>query len=142
MPALQYNRSLAYFISIILFDGYEFSKACSIKFLDKPDRTLDVNSYEISVIHSSFWDDIKSYNYNIDSCNDISHMYFFHDEFYVASLEIVDYKNYVLFEETFNQQNTFLDKEMELENAVLCFKGKEDISDLLEEWKPLGKGCY
>lgn len=120
----------------------KFPCACDISILDKPDDALDIYSYEINVIHTSFWNYISEYNYNIDIQDGISHMYFFNNEKYVASLEVVDYENYILIEEVDNQQNKLLlGREFALENIKLCFEGKADIDELLQEeiWKPLGK---
>ena len=77
----------------------KFSLYCKIDELEKPDKDLSVYAYEINVINVKFWDYIKDYNYNINKEDDISHIYFFQNEEYIASLETVDYENYILMEE-------------------------------------------
>lgn len=119
----------------------KFPLYCNIIELEKPDKALNVYAYEINVINVIFWDYIKNYNYNIDMEDDISHMFFFKKETYIASLEIVDYENYILIEEPISLQNKFLyNKELLLENNLFCLEGKSDIDELLQEesWKPLG----
>lgn len=118
----------------------KFSLCCSIDILNKPDETLDIYAYEINVTCDWFWSYIKDYNYNIDIVDALSHIYFFSSERYVASLELVDYENYILIEEVEEQQNELLlDKALTLENIQLCFEGKTDIDGLIQEdWKPLG----
>lgn len=118
----------------------KFPLYCNINELERPDRDLNVHAYEINEINSIFWNYIKDFDYNINKENDISHMFFFQSDEYIASLEIVDYENYILIEETNNKKhNIFLNNELILENNRLCLKGKSDIDDLLqgESWKPL-----
>lgn len=119
----------------------KFSSFCNVNELEKPDETLDIFAYEMEVINVAFWNYIKECNYNIDVEDDISHIYFFHGKRNIASLEIVDYENYVLIEQPVNQENIFLiQKEMILENTQFCVEGKSDIDDLVqgESWRPLG----
>ena len=120
----------------------KFQKYCIINQLGKPDETLDIYTYEINVVNFLFWDYIKNYNYNID-VDDISHIYFFNNEKYIASLEIVDYENYILLDISTIQERKLLqgDDSLILENIQLCSAGKADIDELLREevWKPLGK---
>lgn len=120
----------------------KFSSCCNISALGKPDESLDVYMYEIKVINVVFWHYIKDYNYNIDIMDSISHMFFFNSEKYIASLEIVDYENYLFIEEPITHgEKLLLNKTLIQENIQLCFKGKADINELLQEesWKPLGK---
>lgn len=120
----------------------KFPFGCNISVLEKPDETLDVYAYEINVVNIEFWGCIKDYNYNIDIMDDISHIFFFNNEKYIAALEIVDYENYLFIEEPiFNEGNLLLNKTLIKENIQSCFKGKGDIDELLQEdsWEPLGK---
>ena len=120
-----------------------FSSHCTVKELKKPDETLDIYAYEIKQIDVEFWNSIKEYNYNIDIGDDVSHMYFFNGERNIASLEIVDYENYVVVENPVNQENIFLfQRDMILENVQFCIKGKSDIDELVQGkgWEPLGCG--
>ncbi len=119
----------------------KFPLYCNINELERPDEVLSIYAYEINVINVGFWDYIKEYNYNIDIADDISHIFFFYGKRNVASLEIVDYENYVLIEEPISQEDKFLfKKELILENIRFCAEGKSDIDELLQEesWKPLG----
>ena len=119
----------------------KFSHYCNIYELEKPDEVLNVYAYEINVTNMMFWNYIKEYSYNINQANDISHIYFFKKEKYVASLEIVDYENYILIEEPIKQKDIFLLKEeLANENYRFCLEGEADINELLQEesWKPLG----
>lgn len=121
---------------------FKFPSYCDISVLEKPDETLDVYAYEINVINVLFWNYIKDYNYNIDIMDNISHIFFFNDEKYIASLEIVDYENYLFIEEPIvHEEKLLLSKKLIQENIQFCFKGKGDIDELLQEesWKPLGK---
>ena len=119
----------------------KFSLCCSINQLKKPDKYLNVHAYEINIIDVGFWDYIKDYDYNIDNEEDISHMFFFQNEKYFASLEIVDYENYILIEDSV-EHKLFLREQFMLENNRFCLEGKSDIEALLkkESWKPLGDG--
>ena len=120
----------------------EFPLYCNISILEKPDIDLDVYAYKINVTNSWFWDYIENCNYDIDEANDISHIFFFYDEKHIASLEIVDYENYVLLEEDITYKDKLLEnKEMVSENVQLCSKGGADIEGILQEesWSPLGK---
>ncbi len=122
--------------------GSKFPLYCDVKELEMPDELMRVYAYEINVIEVAFWNYICIYNYNIDIEDDISHIFFFCENRKVASLEIVDYENYVLIEEPINQKDKFLSNEkLILENIQYCFKGKSDIEDLVQEgkWKPLGQ---
>ena len=88
-----------------------------------------------------FWNYIEEYNYNIDAENDVSHMFFLNGDRNIASLEVVDYENYVLIEEPISQEDIFLfQKEMIIENIQFCARGKEDIDEIArgERWQPLG----
>lgn len=118
----------------------KFSKWCKISVIDKPDDTLDIYSYEIKITDNLFWTYIINFNYNIDIDN-ISHIYFFSGEKYIASLEVVDYENYILIEEFDNNQSKLLlSGELASENIQLCSEGKSDIDALTQEtWKPLGE---
>lgn len=120
----------------------KFPSSCNIIELEKPDEALNVYAYEISVINVVFWDYIKHYNYNIDIMDNISHMFFFNSERFIASLEIVDYENYLFIEEPItHEEKLLLNKDLIYENIQFCFKGKVDIDELLQEenWKPLGE---
>lgn len=119
----------------------KFPLYCNINELDMPDKLMKIYSYEINVIDVAFWDYICGYNYNIDMEDDISHLFFFYEKRNVASLEIVDYENYVLIEEPISQEDKFLSNEkLILDNIRCCSEGRSDIDDLLQEenWKPLG----
>ena len=120
----------------------KFLSYCNILLLKKPDELLNVYAYEIKVTNIAFWDYIKEYNYNIDSANDISHIYFFYNDKYIASLEIVDYENYLVIEEfAAHKKKLLLNKKLVQENIDFCFKKNADIDALLQEerWKPLGE---
>ena len=115
---------------------------CNISILEKPDKALDIYAYEINVENVLFWNYIANGDYSIDRADDISHMFFFYGEISIASLEIVDYENYVLIEGDAVQNDRLLaNKAMVSENIQLCFKGKADIEGLSqqESWKPLGE---
>lgn len=119
----------------------KFPLYCNIIELEHPDEFLDVCAYEINVVNDTFWNYIKEYNYNIDVSDDISHIYFFDQEKYIASLEIVDYENYVLIEGFDNIKNeSFFGKDLKIENLRFCTERKLDIDKLVQEesWKPLG----
>ena len=114
---------------------------CNIQELESPDVALDIHAYEINVADTVFWTYIKDYDYNIDNKNDISHIFFFSEKRYIASLETVDYENYVLIKEPVSHKGTLLpEKELLSENIQFCNEGKSDIDGLLqgESWKPLG----
>ena len=69
-------------------------------------------------------------------------VFFYHYEKYIASLEIVDYENYVLLEDDIAYKDKLLEnKAMVSENVQLCSKGEADIEGILqrESWNPLGK---
>lgn len=120
----------------------KFPLYCDVKELQMPDELMRIYAYEIHVIEAAFWNYIYTYNYNIDIEDDISHSIFFYEKRDVASLEIVDYENYVLIEEPINQKDKFLSNEkLILDNIQYCFEGKSDIEDLVQEgkWKPLGQ---
>lgn len=74
----------------------KFPVCCNISSLEKPDEALDVYAYEMNVINVVFWDYIRDYNYSIDILDDISHIFFENGEKLIASLETVDYENYLL----------------------------------------------
>lgn len=138
---LQCNKIIVYSRMTYNIISYEFSLYCNITPLAKPDESLDVYAYEIDVTNAMFWEYIDNYNYDIDILNVISHIYFFYGSRHVASLEVVDYDNYILIEEPVKQMEILLtDKDMILENIQLCSEGKADIDELLqnESWKPLG----
>lgn len=119
----------------------KFSSYCNINELEKPDKILDIFAYEINIINIDFWDYIKEYDYNIDIEDDISHIFFYCEKKSIASLEIVDFENYILIEEPISQEIKFLfEEDLLLENIQACIKGKSDIDDLVqkENWKPLG----
>ena len=118
-----------------------FSRFCNVDILEKPDKTIDVYAYKIEVVDIGFWNYIEEYNYSIDAENDVSHMFFLNGDRNIASLEVVDYENYVLIEEPINQEDIFLSlREMIIENMQFCVKGKEDIDEMArgERWEPLG----
>lgn len=120
----------------------KFPLYCDVKELEMPDKLMKVYAYEINVIEVAFWNYICIYNYNIDIEDDISHIFFFYEKRNVASLEIVDYENYVLIDEPINQKDKFLlNEKLILDNIQYCFEGKSDIEDLVQEgkWKPLGQ---
>lgn len=117
-----------------------FSPYCVINELEMPDRELNVYAYEMSVNNIMFWDYMKEYNYNID-IDDISHIFFFYGKKLIASLEIVDYENYIFIEEPVDRIDKFLIcRELISENIRFCIRGTSDIDHLLrgEIWKPLG----
>ena len=117
-----------------------FPLYCKIGELETPDEEQNVYAYEIDVGNVEFWNYIKEFNYSID-VDDISHLFFFCEKRHVASLEIVDYENYVLIEEPVDQIEIFLiKKELVIENIQFCAEGKSDIDELLQEesWRPLG----
>lgn len=119
----------------------KFPRYCNIDELEKPDKILNIFAYEINVINVLFWNYVEDYNYNINIADDISHIFFLYGKRNVASLEIVDYENYVLIEEPINSENKFLsNKKMLLENIQFCVDGKYDIDSIVQEedWKPLG----
>lgn len=119
----------------------KFPLYCNINELQSPDELLDIYAFEINIFNIAFWEYIKEYNYNIDIADDISHIYFFWGNRNIASLEIVDYENYVLIEEPISHDDIFLlNRKLILENIQFCSKGKADIDDLLqgEGWKALG----
>lgn len=119
----------------------EFPLYCDIGILEKPDRELDVYVFKIDITNILFWNYIANFNYDIDRANDISYIFFFSAEKYIASLEIVDCDNYVLLEEDVTQKGKLLENNtMVSENIQLCFHGKADIDELSQEesWKPLG----
>lgn len=119
----------------------KFPLYCDINELRKPDERLNIYAYEINVNDIVFWDYIEEYNYNIDIEDNISHLFFLDGEKDIASLEIVDYENYILIEAPINRVDKFLlDKKSILDNIRYCMKGKSDIDDLVQEeyWKPLG----
>lgn len=58
-----------------------------------------------------------------------------------ASLEVVDYENYLIIEEfVAHKEKVLLNRKLVQENIELCLK-KADIDALLQEerWKPLGR---
>lgn len=119
----------------------KLSLYCNIDVMKKPDEALNIYAYEIVVLDNRFWNFIKEYDYNIDVEDDISHMYFFNGSKNIASLEIVDYENYIFIETPVKQENIFLlQKEMIKENIQFCINGKLDIDEEAceEEWEPLG----
>lgn len=123
----------------------KFSLYCNISELKKPDETLDVHAYTINVMDSEFWNYIKNYNFNIDITDNISHIFFFSSEKHMASLEIVDYENYLFMEEFIAcNENLSLNENLIQENIRLCIKGKADVDELLqgESWKPFGNTLY
>ena len=119
----------------------KFSLYCNVEVIKKLDEALNVFAYEIKVFDIRFWNYIKEYNYNIDFEDDISHMYFFNESKNIASLEIVDYENYIFIESPVIQENIFTGhEEMIKENIQYCINGKSDIDDQAsgEGWEPLG----
>lgn len=138
---LQCNRIIVYSRMTYNMISDEFPMYCNINPLAKPDESLDVYAYEIEVTDAVFWEYIKNCNYDIDIPYDISHIFFFYGSRHVASLEVVDYENYILIEEPIKQMEILMeDKAMILENIQLCSEGKADIDELSknESWKPLG----
>lgn len=119
----------------------KFPLYCVIKELRLPDETLSIYAYEINIVDDAFWDYIQDYNYSIDVKDDISHIFFFYGKRNIASLEIVDFENYLLIEEPISEESKFLlERELILENLQFCAGGKSDIEELMqgEKWKPLG----
>lgn len=119
----------------------KFPLYCKISTLDKVDKDMDVYAYRMDIIDDKIWNYIKHYNYNID-INDIDYIFFYHKETYLASLEIVDYENYIFIETFFDgKSKLLLNREMLEKNIRLCYKGKADIDEALQEecWKPLGE---
>lgn len=85
---------------------------------------------------------IEDFNFNIDIIDNISYIFFFSSEKNIASLQIVDFENYLLIEEPIAHQEKLLLNEMLIqENIRLCINGKADVDELLQEesWEPLGK---
>lgn len=120
----------------------KFLSYCNISVLEKPDEALDVYAYEINIINSAFWNYIEDFNFNIDIIDNISYIFFFSSEKYIASLQIVDCENYLLIEEPIAHEEKLLSNEMLIqENIRLCIKGKADVDELLqkESWEPFGK---
>lgn len=136
------NKMIIY--SHMLYDIIcaKFPLYCTINEVEKPDTTLDVYAYEIKVTNKAFWNYIKNCNnYNIDMKDDISHIFFFSAKRKIASLEIVDYENYILIEDPINQEKIFWSQsELIRQNIKFCRKGVEDIEELVEgeNWQPLG----
>lgn len=119
----------------------EFFSYCDINVLEKPDESLNVYAYEINVINSTFWDYIEDFDFNIDATDNISYIFFFSGEKNIASLQTVDFENYLLLEEPIAHQEKLLLNEMLIdENIRLCIKGKADVDELLQEesWEPFG----
>ncbi len=119
----------------------KFFSYCNISVLGKPDELLDVYVYEINIINNTFWNYIEYYNFDIDNPDDISYIFFFSSEKNIASLQIVDFENYLLIEEPVaHQEKLLLDEMLIQENIRLCIKGKADVDELLQEesWKPFG----
>lgn len=120
----------------------KFPLYCTINELEKPDITLDVYAYEVKVTNKAFWNYIKDCNnYNIDMKDDISHIFFFSAKRKIASLEIVDYENYILIEDPINSEKIWgSQSELIRQNIQFCRKGVEDIEELVEgeNWRPLG----
>ncbi len=84
---------------------------------------------------------VRDYNYSIDILDDISHIFFGNGEKYIASLETVDYENYLFIEEPVaHEGKLLLNQTLIQENIQNCYNGKADIDELLqgESWKPLG----
>lgn len=120
----------------------KFLSYCNISVLKKPDESLDVYTYEINIIDSEFCHYIEDFNFNIDIIDNISYIFFFSSEKNIASLQIVDFENYLLIEEPIAHQEKLLLNEMLIqENIRLCINGKADVDELLQEesWEPLGK---
>lgn len=110
--------------------------------MKKPDEALDVYAYEINDINIVFWNYIREYNYSIDFLDDISHIFLKNGEKYIASLETVDYENYLIIEEPIAHEGKLLLNQILIqENVQNCYNGREDIDELLqgESWKPLGE---
>ncbi len=76
-----------------------FPQHCKISIQKKPDALLDVQSYRIKIEAAGFWRYMDQLNFDIDMADGISHLFFFEDKKCIASLEIVDYQNYVFFED-------------------------------------------
>ncbi|MCM1179689.1 MAG: hypothetical protein NC347_05505 [Clostridium sp.] len=120
----------------------KFLSYCTISALEKPDETMDVYAYEINVENVLFWNYVKDYNYNIDSRDNISHIFFYNNGSCIASLATVDYENYLVVEEpVIHEEKLLPNKTLIQENIQLCMKGKADIDGLLqgEDWEPLGR---
>lgn len=119
----------------------KFPLFCNINKLQMPDEEMNIYSYEIDILDPAFWDYMKGYNYDINIADDISHIFFFDGERNIASLEIVDYENYVLIEDPVGHYDIFLhNRELLSGNIQFCSDGKTDIDDLSQEesWKALG----
>ena len=119
----------------------KFPLYSDINILEKPDKLLDVQAYEIEIIDVKFWTYIEAFNFDIDAVDDISHIFFFNHKKIIASLEIVDYENYILIETSVPfKDRLILPKKMALENIQVCNNNKADIDDMTqnENWSILG----
>ena len=124
----------------------KFALYSNVNILEKPDKLLDVQAYEIEIIDVKFWTYIEAFNFDIDAVDDISHIYFFNHKKIIASLEIVDYENYILIETSVSFKDRLtLSPQMALENIQVCNNNKADIDDMTqnENWSILGIGrCF
>ena len=113
----------------------------NINILEKQDKLLDVQAYEIEIIDVKFWTFIETFNFDIDAVDDISHIFFFDHKRIIASLEIVDYEKYILIENSvpFKDRLT-LPPKIALENIQVCINNKADIDDMTqnENWSIMG----
>lgn len=53
----------------------KFPLYSNINILEKPDKLLDVQAYEIEIIDVKFWTFIETFNFDIDAVDDISHIF-------------------------------------------------------------------
>lgn len=69
----------------------------------------------------------------------MSHIFFFDHKRMIASLEIVDYENYILMETSVPLKDRLtLPPKMALENIQVCINHKADIDSMAqnENWEP------
>ena len=82
------------------------------------------------------WDIVRDYNFNIDSLDSVSYMFFEKDGVNIAELELVDYENYLIIEKEIGISDLHNYIHDTSNNALLCQKGYQDINFLIEgEWK-------
>lgn len=112
---------------------WRFPRYCDIRIQEKPDELSDIQSYQIDIKDVRFWEYIDTLNFDIDIADEISHLFFFKHKQHIASLEIGDDQNYVLFEDSIPvDERLTLPKKLALENVQLCINGKYDIDDLVQ----------
>lgn len=111
----------------------KFKRYSDISELQRPDSGMKVNAYRINITSEMIWDLIQNADFNIDSEDSISHIYFFNGEKCVASLEIEDYENYVLLELSSEELATISQYMYSLsENETFCNMHKDDIDILVD----------